>query len=255
MDYLYSIILGIIQALTEFLPISSSAHLVIFHDIFKFNLSSNLSFDVALHFGTFLALIIFFFREISKEKYLWKWIILGCIPAGLAGLLLEDIIDFYFRNLMLIAFILLIVSFLFWFVEKSAKQAKSLEHGLNFKNILFIGFAQILALVPGVSRSGITTIAGMQVGLKREAAAKFSFLIALPIFAAASLKKGYDLSKIGLSSHEIVLFLIGAVVSTLVGLVVIKWLLNFFKSHTFNLFICYRVALSLALIIYLTLIK
>lgn len=254
MDIVYSIILAIVQGLTEFIPVSSSGHLVILHDILSFNLTSDLAFDVALHAGTFVAVLIFFAKDIiyyikNYFKLIWL-ILLASIPAGLVGLLLEDIIDQVLRNTWIVAIMLVIVGILFIITEKYAKTEIDLKK-LNWQQALFVGIAQILALIPGTSRSGITIIAGMFMKLKREQAARFSFLIAIPIFAGATLKKTWDLSKISIDSSEWVVIIIGLIVSGIVGYFCIKYFLKFLEKYPLNWFAYYRFILAFILIIYL----
>ncbi len=254
MEIFYATILGIVQGITEFVPVSSSGHLVILHDLLNFELTSALAFDVALHAGTLVAIIIFFFKDIvkyikNKDVILW-YILIAIIPAGIAGLLFEDYIDEVLRSSWVVVVMLIAVGVLFILGEKYFKQEKDLK-GLTWKKGLLIGVAQVLALIPGTSRSGITILAGMGVGIKREQAARFSFLIGLPIFAGAALKKSYDLSKMGIASDEIILFIIGFVVSAIVGYACIKYLLKFLEKYSLRGFAYYRFILAILLIIYL----
>ena len=254
MEYFYAIFLGIVQGLTEFLPISSSGHLVVLHDFLNFNLSSDLAFDVALHTGTFFALLIFFFKDIiyyiTKERRMLWLIIIGAVPAGFVGLFLENIIEFYLRNPWIVALMLIIVGIIFIVVEKYAKQQLTLKT-MTWKQALVVGIAQIISLIPGTSRSGITMVTGLAMDMKREQAARFSFLIALPIFFGATLKKGYDLSKIDIGSNEWGLILVGLITAFIVGYFCIKYLLKYLQKHTLDIFAYYRFALAAIIIIFL----
>ncbi|MFH0818563.1 MAG: undecaprenyl-diphosphate phosphatase [Patescibacteria group bacterium] len=254
MEILYSIIFGIIQGITEFLPVSSSGHLIILHNILSFNLVSDIAFDVALHAGTFLALLIFFGKDIINycrhQQRFMAIIIVAAVPAGIAGLFLEDIIDLYLRNIWIIVATLIIVGVLFILIEKRVSTEKTMID-INVKSALKIGFFQILALIPGTSRSGITIYAGMASGLKREQAARFSFLIGLPIFAGATLKKSWDLSQIGIAPEQWLYIAVGIITSFVVGIISIKFLLKFLEKYSLRAFAYYRFALAVVLIIYL----
>ena len=209
MEYLLAVIAGLIQGLTEFIPVSSSGHLVIFHDIFKLNFSDDLLFDVALHLGTFVALVAFFFRDIEKiirgflssltnwnpsnnfnQRLAWL-VIIGIIPAVIFGYFFEGLIIDYFRSGYLVAAMLIVVALLFWLLEKYATKTKDLQT-MTAKDSLIIGLAQVLAFIPGTSRSGITIIAGLSRKLKREAATRFSFLMSIPVVLGAGLKTLLD---------------------------------------------------------------
>ncbi|MBU0731838.1 undecaprenyl-diphosphatase UppP [Patescibacteria group bacterium] len=254
MEYLYAIFLGIVQGLTEFIPVSSSGHLVALHDFLNFNLYSDLAFDVALHTGTFLALLIFFWKDlihyITKEHRMLWLILIGAVPAGLVGLFLEDIIDFYLRNPWIVALMLVIVGIIFLLVEKYAQQKYDLKN-MTWRQALTVGLLQIISLIPGTSRSGITIVGGMISGMKRDQAARFSFLIGIPIFAGAALKKGYDLSKIEIGSDQWTLIAIGLITSFVVGFFCIKYLLLFLKKYPLNVFAYYRFALAAIIVLFL----
>ncbi len=254
MDIFYAIVLAAVQGITEFFPVSSSGHLVILHSLLQFNLDSNLSFDVALHSGTLFALLVYFYRDIinyfrRKDKILGQ-ILVAIIPAGAVGFFLEEQIDYYLRSVWVVAIMLAAVGLLFLVVEKFFQPKFNLTH-LTWKQALLIGLLQVLSLIPGTSRSGVTIMAGMAQGLRREQAARFSFLIGLPIFLAASLKKVYDLSKIGMSSEEGYLFVIGFLVAAVVGYFGIKYLLKLLTKYSLRGFAYYRLIIAGGLIIYL----
>lgn len=242
------------QGITEFLPISSSGHLVILHDIFNMHLTSDLAFDVALHAGTFLAILIYFFNDLVKfyksSPKILALICLGAIPAGVVGYFLDDFIESSLRSLYVIIVMLVAVGILLIVAEKYHQPKQSLAQ-LTWQKTLAIGLAQIFALVPGTSRSGITIIAGIAVNLKRREAAEFAFLIGLPVFALATLKKMWDLSKIGVEAHEWIMLFIGFFISGIVGFFAIKYLLKFLDKYSLQWFAYYRFALAFALIIYL----
>ncbi len=267
MTYLLTLMAGAIQGLTEFLPVSSSAHLLLFHEFFKFNLADNLSFDAALHFGTLLALLLFFYRDIIdlikgffasfvkrdlkndlQQRLPWM-IIVGSIPAVLVGFFFNDLIDLYLHEgpnaILITAVMLLAVAVLFLVVEKYALKNKELS-AFGFKQALLCGMAQAVALIPGTSRSGITIIASLGLGLKREAAARFSFLLSLPVVAGASAKMALKL----LSGGELDwrLLLVGIVSAFVFGYLAIDLLLKYLNRHSLNIFAYYRIALAMVLL-------
>jgi len=254
MPVLHAIVLGIVQGLTEVLPISSSAHLVLFPWFFKWQYQG-LSFDVALHIGTAIAFGVYFFNDwtgiirsaFTKDKsrrnnMLW-YIVIGTIPAAFAGLLLEKKAETVFRSPAVIAAMLLVFSGVLWLADHLGKKQKLLEN-IGVSSALIVGFAQILALIPGVSRSGITITAGLLKGLSREAAARFSFFLATPIvFAAGALK----LSKLHASDLTFS-FWMGILFSAVSGFIATHFLLNFVKRSNFNIFVVYRIALGMAIL-------
>lgn len=271
MTTLQSIFLGIIQGLTEFLPISSSGHLVLAQNLFGFN-EAGLSFDVALHLGTFLALILFFWRDWWKlfkafgrslkqwnfkndpQQRLFYFLIIASIPGALFGALLEKQAETIFRSTFLVLINLTVIGLLFLIIEKIAKKVRDLKQ-TTLKDSLIIGFSQALAIIPGVSRSGITITAGLFSGLKREAAARFSFLLATPIILGAGLmniSKIYEQGNNGVGWSNII---VGFLSATIVGFLTIKYLLSYLKNHSLNLFAYYRFLLVIIVIIYLLISK
>lgn len=261
-DYLQSIILGIIQGATEFIPVSSTGHLVIFHQFFTSPLINNLTFDVILHAGTLLALIIYFYREIIElirgfilsifrpnirkdfsQRLSW-FIIAGTIPVGLIGYFFGDFIENNLRQVPVVIFSLVIVAILFIIIEKFIKSVRSLEV-INLGDSLFIGFAQVLSLIPGVSRSGITIIAGLSKKLTRESSAKFAFLLAIPAILGATIKL---LSTFNLNEFNFV-YVLGFISAFVSGLISIKFLMKFLKNHSLIGFAIYRLVLAVVLLI------
>ena len=256
-----SIILGIVQGLTEFLPISSSAHLNLFPWVFGWQEMPE-SFDVALHIGTLLALIVFFYkdwknliigaynqtikRKPSTEGKIFWYIVLATIPAGILSLILDKISDLIFEGnlnleMLIIAITLIVMGIVLYIVDKRAKTNTSYEN-ITFKQSLLIGISQALAAAfPGVSRSGITMTVGRATGVDRESAAKFSFLLAMPITLAAVI---FDLGSFTFDLS----FFIGIITSFAVGIVVIKFLLDYLKKGSFKGFAIYRVIIGLIVI-------
>ncbi|MFH0804618.1 MAG: undecaprenyl-diphosphatase UppP, partial [Patescibacteria group bacterium] len=267
-DFLYSVVLGAVQGLTEFWPISSSGHLLIAHDVLQFGFVDNLTFDVALHLGTLLALILFFWRDVAKlivaffrsianwnvrndfDQRLSWYIVVASIPAGIGGFLLDSWAAEQIRNLWVIASLLIGVGALLLLAERLFAKVKDIEQ-VTLGTAVLIGFAQVLALVPGVSRSGITMVAGMSRGLKRAAAARFTFLLSIPIIFGAGMKKLYDATQEGLTGHEWQVMLVGAVTAAAVGYLAIRFLLRYLENHSLNIFAYYRFVLGAAVIMYL----
>ncbi|MFZ5907762.1 MAG: undecaprenyl-diphosphate phosphatase [Nitrospirota bacterium] len=244
-----AIILGIVQGVTEFLPVSSTAHLILFPWIFGWEGSvDTLTFDIALHAGTLCALLLCFWRDwldlfLRKQKLLGL-IVLATVPGGVAGYFLNDIVEHSLRSPVLISIMLIVVGIIMLLAEKNLKK-KSMET-IGFQDALLIGIAQALAIVPGVSRSGITISAGLFTGLKREEAARFSFLLSTPLIAGATLLHGKK-AFFGEVNHDIILFGAGLSASFITGYFAIKFLLGFLKRYPMNIFVYYRFVLSVGI--------
>lgn len=268
MDFVRAIILGLIQALTEFLPISSSAHLILFRTWLGLKSVDGLTFDVALHVGTLLALIAYFRRDLRPivagaidsvrrpalktdpaQRLAWA-IIIGTIPAVLLGVAFDNLIEHALRNPHVIVVTLTAGAVLFFVVERLCKPSARVE-SVTLRSAIVIGFAQSLALIPGVSRSGITTAVGMTQNLVRSEAARFSFLLGIPIMIGASVKKAIDVGHQHLAAHQVGVLLVGIVTSAVAGWLVIGLLLKFFQRHRLDAFALYRVVLA-AVVFYLT---
>jgi undecaprenyl-diphosphatase len=250
-----AILLGIIQGITEFLPISSSAHLIIVPWFFQWEgVVNTLSFDIALHTGTLLALLIYFKQDwielirsaFSGNRILW-YILIATIPAGLAGIILHDWVETH-RSPLLIVVTLSTVSVLMIISERGYTDTSRTGLGeITLGRALIIGTAQALALFPGVSRSGITIVAGLMSGMKRHEAARFSFLLGTPVIAGASLLEAGKLMHTGIEDPMI--FLIGIVVSATSGYLAIKYLIRFLQRHTLRPFAYYRFLLAFVIIL------
>lgn len=259
------IILGFIQGIAEFLPISSSAHLIIFRDLFGIgaNIGNDIamSFDIALHFGTLLAIGIYFFKDFirmiqkgftkgvkDKEgKILW-YIVAATIPAAIAGVLFEDVIENAIRtNFILIACALILMGIIIYLVDKYFKAKKDISD-LTLKDAILIGCSQVFALIPGFSRSGTTIAAGRCLNLKREDAAKFSFFLSAPVILGAVILDLKD--SIGAIMDNFAVFGVGILVSFVVGLLCIKFLMKYLKKHDFKIFMWYRLALGILVILW-----
>lgn len=243
---LEAIILGIVQGLTEFFPVSSTAHLILFPWFFNWSgLVDTLTFDVALHAGTLFALILCFWKDwidiITRKRKLLGLIILASLPAGISGVLLNDIVENSLRSPYIICISLVLIGFLMLGSEKMFKHKKIDE--INLADSLIIGISQAIALIPGVSRSGITISAGLFRGLERESSARFSFLLSTPIIAGATLLHANKIIK-GNIDYDLHIFTAGFVVSAITGFAAIKFLLNFFKKYSLNIFVYYRFVLA-----------
>jgi len=254
---LHSIILGTIQGITEFLPISSSAHLVILPYLLKWNYQG-LGFDVALHFGSLIAIILYFnkkwilliknsFRKVNTiEKKLFWYIIISTIPACITGYFLEKYAENIFRTPFLIGLSLIFFSFVMLISDKYGKKTLNLE-SLCLKNSLFIGICQAIAILPGVSRSGITISAGLLAGLKRSSAAEFSFLLATPVIFGASIFELKNFFNTNITNINFYL-LFGFIFSIISSLTAIKFLLYYLKKYSLSIFVIYRIILGIILI-------
>jgi undecaprenyl-diphosphatase len=270
MTVLQSIILGIVQGITEFVPISSSGHLILIQNLFGLK-EATLSFDVALHLGTFLALILFFWRDwwrlleaFFRSLRHWDWkndldqrlfylLVIASIPGALFSALLEKQAETVFRSSYLILINFVIIGVLFLIVEKVAKKLRELKQ-TNIKDAIVIGLSQTLAIIPGVSRSGITITAGLFSGMKRESATRFSFLMATPIILGAGL---FSLTKIiSQGEHGIgwTSLISGFLAAAIVGFLAIKYLLIYLKNHTLDIFAYYRFLVAAVVIIYLLMV-
>lgn len=240
-DFFQALILGIIQGITEFLPVSSTAHLVITPWIFGWTGELNsLSFDIAVHLGTLLSLVFCFWKDwieiLFKDRTLLVYIVIGTIPAVLAGLAFHDIIETTLRNPLIIAFTLIFIGALMLLAEKIGKRQRD---SVSFWDAVIIGTAQAFALIPGVSRSGITITAGLFKGLKRDYAAKFSFLLSTPAIAGAASFDFYKSIKMS-HAYDYSLFLVGVISAAITGTLAIKFMLSFLRKYPLNIFIYYR---------------
>lgn len=261
MIYFLSIILGLIQALTEFLPISSSAHLILARAWLDFGFADGLTFDVALHLGTVGAIVFYYRKDIMTLGRAWlrsfgardwsdpnqrlSWyIIAGCVPAAVVGATLATWIEIVFRNPAVIMVTLVLGGLLFIYVERRPERVGAMEE-MNLRRAILIGAAQTLALIPGVSRSGITIAVGMMNGFKRKEAARFSFLMGAPLLAGAGAVKMLDLVGQPVTQTEIGVMLIGAATAAIAGWIVIRILMSILDRFGLAVFAWYRFALAL----------
>jgi undecaprenyl-diphosphatase len=275
------VVLAIVQGLAEFIPVSSSGHLIIVRRLLGWNELSpahELTFDVALHFGTLLSVLFYFRRtwfqiiraalggkvvrfseaggtdenltadEQREERLLLWFLAIATIPGAIAGKLLEHSAEDYFReHIFLIAGALIVVALLMWWGEKVGELRKPLT-GISFADALIVGCAQAFALLPGVSRSGSTITAGLFRNMTREAAVRFSFLLSTPLIAGAALLKAHELRKEGLPAEMHMPFLVGVLISAVVGYVAIAWLIRYLQSNSLKVFIVYRIVVGVIVI-------
>ena len=243
-------ILSIIQGITEFLPISSSSHLILASKYFNFD-NQSLSLDVSLHIGSFIAVIFYFKKDIFnffKNKELFFKIIISSIPVMIVGYTLVklNLIE-QIRNVKIIGWTTLVFGILLYFSDKFST-AKMIKNNFNYKSALYIGFFQVLSLIPGVSRSGITITAGRFLGFKREESVKISFLLSIPTLAAVSIFGIINLS----SSDNLnisLLNILSIFLSFIFSLITIKYFLKYIKNFSLNIFVIYRVILGIIILI------
>jgi len=270
MTILQAIILGLVQGLTEFLPISSSGHLLIVPWLFNWhvlleNPELNKTFDVALHLGTFVSLVVYFWHDIGKLLAAWArslarrrldtaeakiaWlIIVSTIPAAAAGVLLEDIIVEVLGKPWLIALLMIGFAGVMWAADRYARHEREMDQ-LTWSDALLIGVAQALALSPGVSRSGVTMVAGLFLRLTRESAARYSFLMSIPVVGGAALFKGVQVAQDGLPAGSAAPFAVGMASAAISGFAAIWFLLAYLRRHDFTIFVIYRLAVGIGMLI------
>ena len=260
MELSHIIWLALVQGLTEFLPVSSSAHLILVPNLLGWP-DQGLAFDVAVHLGTLIAVVTYFRKDIvtlffafmksfrpdgmSPEAKLAWGVIVGTIPAGLVGLAFKDVIEVYLRSPLVIATTTIIFGLLLWYADKRSKLARD-EYTLSWKDFVVIGGAQAMALIPGTSRSGITITAGLLLGLTREASARYSFLLSVPIIVLSGLSVTKDL----VTSSAVVewnTLLIGTVIAALSAFVCIHYFLAFINRMGMTPFVIYRLLLGVLL--------
>jgi undecaprenyl-diphosphatase len=265
------IILAVVQGLTEFLPVSSTAHLVLFPWLFHWP-DPGLAFDVALHAGTLLAVLLFFLREwielllcgfgfhypkraselhvVQNQRMFW-YLMAGTIPAGIVGYLFEHRIEEVWRKPIPIAVAMIAIGFVMWYAEYVGRRDRQIEQ-TSLGDSLVVGSAQAFALFPGVSRSGITIAAGMFRGMTREAAARFSFLLSTPVIAGAAAKelpRLFKMQRAGELGMPLSSVAISVVISAVVGYAVIAFFLQYLQTRTLKIFIYYRILFGIVVLV------
>ena len=270
MTILQAIILGIVQGMTEFLPISSSGHLIIVPWLFNWhflleNPSLNKTFDVALHLGTFVAVVVYFWREIGRLLAAWvrsmarrsladpeaklAWLlIVSTIPAAIVGVALESFIEDKLGKPWIIAIMMIVFAGVMYLIDHVARLDRDLE-SLSWFDAVLIGVAQAFALCPGVSRSGITMMTGLLMRLDRESAARYSFLMSIPVIGGAAAYKALEVAKDGLPAGTTTPFAVGILSAAVSGFAAIWFTLAYLKRHNFNIFVVYRIIVGVAILI------
>lgn len=265
MEHSIAVLFGVVQGITEFFPISSSGHLVLLHDLLGISVANDLAFDVALHWGTLLALIIFFWKDLvhlvrgffsslghgagkwnEHERLVWR-IIVGTIPAVVIGLFLQKFdVEEKLRTPWVVVTLLFGIALLFLFVERRYRGTRTLQE-ITYRTAILIGTAQAFALIPGISRSGITIIIAMALGFMRRDAARFSFLLSIPaVFGAGALLLP---NLAGLSAQDQGIVALGFFASAVTGVFALRFLLAFLRKGTMRPFAWYRIALAGALVV------
>jgi undecaprenyl-diphosphatase len=263
---LIAALLGVVQGLTEFLPVSSSAHLILARVFFGWEAPEfGLAFDVAVHVGTLAAILAFFRADVAQmivalpttfspraglHGRLARLIAIGTVPAVIVGVLFDDFIEAVLRTPHVAAATLAGGALVMLAAERIGRGVRA-EESLGLADAILIGTAQASALVPGVSRSGATIAIGMLLGLRRESAARFAFLLGIPAIAGAGAREALDLRRLQPTSDTLLLFLTGMIVSAAVGYVTIKFFLRFLAGHRLDVFAYYRLALAAATVIFL----
>lgn len=267
-EILKVIILGIVEGITEWLPISSTGHMILIDEFIKLNVSDGFRemFLVVIQLGAILAVLVLFFRKLNpfdkgKEKRvetinLWVKVLVGCIPAGIIGIFFDDWIDAHFYNATIVSIALILYGILFIIIENRNKDRKSTITSLKDitpKLALYIGLFQLLSLIPGTSRSGATILGGLLIGMDRSIATEYTFFLAIPIMFGASFLK---ILKFGFafSSSEIIILLIGMITAFTISLLTVKYLLKYIKKNDFKIFGWYRIALGIIVLAYFVLI-
>ena len=269
LEILKAVLFGIVEGITEWLPVSSTGHLILLNEFVKLNVSDAFGsmFDVVIQLGAILAVIVLFFHKLNpfapsksqtekKQTWdLWFKVIAAIIPSGVVGVLLDDWMDAHLHNAVVVSIALIVYGVAFVALEKGGRKPRQLiedVHAIDYKTALLIGAFQCLSLVPGTSRSGSTILGAILVGVSRSAGAEFSFFMAIPTMLGASAIKGlkFLLSGTPVTGTEIGVLVVGSVVSFLVSMLVIKGLMNYVRKHTFSLFGVYRILLGMVVLAY-----
>ena len=263
-ELLKAVLFGIVEGITEWLPISSTGHLILLNEFITLNVSEefNSMFDVVIQLGAILAVIVLFFHKLNpfapgksagekKQTWdLWFKVIAAIIPSGLVGVLFDDWMDAHLHNGIVVSIMLIVYGIAFILVERknTGRHLRMVEdvHDIDMKTALLIGLFQCLSLVPGTSRSGSTILGAIMVGVGRGAGAEFSFFMAIPTMLGASAIKGlkFLLSGVSATGTEIGVLVVGCVVSFLVSLLVIRGLMEYVRKHSFSAFGVYRIVLG-----------
>ncbi len=268
-EILKAILFGIVEGVTEWLPISSTGHLILLNEFIRLNVSEEFSqmFDVVIQLGAILAVIVLFFRKLNpfdpgkkpRERKrtwrLWFTVIVSIIPSGLVGVLFDDWMEAHLHTGVVVALMLIVYGVAFILVERyNARREPQITsvYDIDLKTALLIGAFQCLSLIPGTSRSGSTILGAILLGVSRSAGAEFSFFMAIPTMVGASAIKGlkFVLSGVAITGTEVGVLVVGCLVSFLVSLLVIRGLMEYVRRHSFAAFGVYRIVLGIVVLIY-----
>ena len=273
-ELLKAILFGIVEGITEWLPISSTGHLILLNEFVTLNMSDAFRsmFDVVIQLGAIIAVIVLFFHKLnpiapsksSAEKKqtweLWFKVVVAILPSGILGVLFDDWMDANLHNGIVVSIALIVYGIAFILVERrnAGRYSRSIAdvYGIDYKTAILIGLFQCLSLIPGTSRSGSTILGAILIGVGRSAGAEFSFFMAIPTMLGASAIKGlkFLLSGVSATGTEIGVLVVGCLVSFLVSMVVIKGLMEYVRKHSFSAFGVYRIVLGVAVLLYFVLI-
>lgn len=274
MELLKAVLFGIVEGVTEWLPISSTGHLILLNEFITLNVSDEFRsmFDVVIQLGAILAVIVLFFHKLNpfsprktegekkQTRQLWFKVIAAIIPSGIVGVLFDDWMEAHFHNATVVSIALIVYGVAFILVERrNARRVggKTVEdvYAIDYKTALFIGCFQCLSLIPGTSRSGSTILGAILIGVGRSAGAEFSFFMAIPTMLGASAIKGlkFLLSGVAATGTEIGVLIVGCVVSFVVSLLVIRGLMEYVRKHSFSAFGVYRIILGVVVLVYFAL--
>lgn len=268
-EILKAMLFGIVEGITEWLPISSTGHMILLDEFIHLNVSEEFYklFEVVIQLGAIMAVVIMYFKTIwpwgfgktkedTKETLnLWGKILVACIPAAIIGILFDDWLDEHLYNSIVVALALIIYGIAFIVIESKnigSRDTKKLSD-ITYKQAVSVGAFQLLSLVPGTSRSGSTILGGLAVGLERSIASKFTFFLAIPVMAGASLLKLLKyIMKVGFvfNANELIVLGVGCLVSFIVSILVIRFLMNYIKKHDFKVFGYYRIVLGIIVLLY-----
>lgn len=274
MEIIKAIFFGIIEGITEWLPISSTGHMILINDFIHLGVSDEFYklFEVVIQLGAILAVVLMYFKTIfpwgfgktkedTKDTFaLWGKILIACVPAAIIGILFDDWLDEHLYNSVVVALMLIIYGIIFIVVEArgiGTGKTDSVKK-ITVKQALLIGVFQLLALIPGTSRSGATIIGGLILGLKRSVAAEFTFFLAIPVMAGASLLKLLKyILEVGLAfkTMELIILGVGCLVAFIVSVIVIKFLMSYIRKHDFKVFGYYRIVLGIIVLLYFLVLK
>ena len=272
-EILKVIFLGIVEGITEWLPISSTGHMILVDAFIKMNISEEFKefFLVVIQLGAILAVVVLYFKKLfpfelkkidgknkivsNKDTWiLWGKVLVACVPAGIIGLLFDDLLDQYLYNPLTVALMLIIYGILFIIVENRNKGKESKINSLKditFKTAVIIGIFQVLALIPGTSRSGATILGAILIGTSRNIAAEFTFFLAIPVMVGASLYKllKFVMSGAIIAANEYIILAVGMITAFIVSVLAIKFLMNYIKKNDFKSFGIYRIVLGILVLI------